>query len=209
MEITLPMSIGEALDKLSILEIKQKYIIDETKLRDISNEITMLKPELNNVLNGNKEMYDYLFIINENIWKLMDQTKIKTSDSEFSVLCFMIFQENYARYKCKKIINDSCDSSIKEIKGYVRESVIYINDAEQFTKEKCLKYLGIYFDDVIVITSEKEITEELIKKNNAKFIYSNTRTQFPQYNIEQKFCYLYDNKYLIDKISEHVINNVL
>ena len=74
--ITLPVSIGEALDKLTILEIKKDKIKDKNKNKDVVKEYDLLKLELNNIMKENIQFYyDKLVLENETIWDMLDDIK--------------------------------------------------------------------------------------------------------------------------------------
>jgi hypothetical protein len=93
MSIYLPISIGEALDKLTILEIKLKYIKNENKLINVKIEYDELIKDLLIYKNKVLHYYNILLHINENIWNIQDNVRSdqinQTNDS-----CKLILDEN-------------------------------------------------------------------------------------------------------------------
>ena len=124
-KIIIEVSIGELLDKISILEIKQEKIKDPEKLKFISNEHSILKQQLEkNVKSDNKlkELFQSLKEINLKLWSIEDNKRLcekeKNFGEEFVKLSRDVHFLNDDRAKIKLDINDYTGSSIKEIKEY-------------------------------------------------------------------------------------------
>ena len=124
-KIIVEVSIGELLDKISILEIKQKKIKNPNKLRFINDEYIILKNQLNeNVEPSNKldELYRTLKEINSKLWIIEDDKrqceKEKKFDEKFIKLSREVHFLNDDRAKIKLEINNLTNSKIKEIKEY-------------------------------------------------------------------------------------------
>lgn len=124
MIITIPISCGEILDKISILEIKQKNIIDSNKLRNISLELEFLKKESEDIFKKEniKHLYKELKEVNEKLWQIEDLVRLKEKqkifDEEFIDLARSVYITNDKRYEIKKTINETLNSTIKEEKFY-------------------------------------------------------------------------------------------
>ena len=124
-KIIVEVSIGELLDKISILEIKQEKIKDPEKLRFISNEHSILKKQLDdNVKSDDKinDLFQSLKDINAKLWVIEDDKrqceKVKDFGEKFIKLSRDVHFLNDDRAKIKLEINNYTDSAIKEIKEY-------------------------------------------------------------------------------------------
>ena len=124
-KIIVEVSIGELLDKISILEIKQEKIKDPEKLRFISNEHSILKDQLdNNVKSDDKlnKLFQSLKEINAKLWIIEDDKRLcekeKNFDEKFIKLSRDVHFLNDDRAKIKLEINNYTGSMIKEIKEY-------------------------------------------------------------------------------------------
>tara|TARA_Y100001958_G_scaffold43563_1_gene28946 strand:+ start:72 stop:458 length:387 start_codon:yes stop_codon:yes gene_type:complete len=125
MKISVPISVGELFDKISILEIKKIKIKDKTKLQDIKFELNLLKQILTRKrLNkkNNKEQYTKLFNINKRLWNIEDKKrsyeKSKKFDKAFIELARKVYLLNDRRAKIKNKINHISGSMIREVKSY-------------------------------------------------------------------------------------------
>tara|TARA_X000001036_G_scaffold404196_1_gene411330 strand:- start:216 stop:605 length:390 start_codon:yes stop_codon:yes gene_type:complete len=124
-KILVEVSVGELLDKLSILEIKKEKIKDPEKLKFINNEHTILKGQLvQNVKSDDKlnKLFKSLKVINEKLWVIEDDKRLceKTKDftEKFIKLSRDVHFLNDDRAKIKLEINNLTGSKIKEIKEY-------------------------------------------------------------------------------------------
>ena len=124
-KILVEVSVGELLDKISILEIKQEKIKDTESLKFITDEYNVLKAELdkniktddnlNNLFNSLKE-------INSKLWVIEDQKRMYEKNKDFSERFIKLSRDvhflNDNRAKIKLEINNYTGSKIKEIKKY-------------------------------------------------------------------------------------------
>ena len=124
-KIIVEVSIGELLDKISILEIKQGKIKDSEKLKFINNEQSNLKNQLEkNVKSDNKlnDLYQSLKEINSKLWVIENDKrqceKEKDFGEKFIKLSRNVHFLNDDRAKIKLKINNHTGSVIKEIKEY-------------------------------------------------------------------------------------------
>ena len=124
-KIIVEVSIGELLDKISILEIKQEKIKDLEKLRFISNEHSILKKQFDdNVKSDDKinDLFQSLKDINARLWVIEDDKrqceKVKDFGEKFIKLSRDVHFLNDDRAKIKLEINNYTGSAIKEIKEY-------------------------------------------------------------------------------------------
>ena len=115
------VSIGEILDKMSILEIKMDKIKDETKLVNIRKEYNYLK-DISQQLSFNIQNYNKLLKINKKLWdiedNIRDKERNKVFDTEFIELARSVYFTNDKRCEIKKQINISSNSNFIEEKLY-------------------------------------------------------------------------------------------
>ena len=124
-KIIVEVSIGELLDKISILEIKQEKIKDPEKLKFINNEHSILKDQLEkNIKSDDKlnNLYQSLKEINSKLWRIEDDKRQCEKDKNFGEKFIKLSRDvhflNDDRAKIKLEINNHTGSSIKEIKEY-------------------------------------------------------------------------------------------
>ena len=124
-KIIVEISIGELLDKISILEIKQEKIKDPEKLKFINNEHSILKDQLEkNIKTDDKlnNLYQSLKEINAKLWVIEDDKRQCEKDKDFGEKFIKLSRDvhflNDDRAKIKLEINNHTGSAIKEIKEY-------------------------------------------------------------------------------------------
>jgi hypothetical protein len=123
--VQIPISIGELLDKLSILQIKKNEISDESKLKIIEKEFILLKEiSIKYLLDSNIEnLYNDLISVNSKLWKIEDELRKLEIESKFDEnfikLARLVYYTNDERYELKNRINTELSSEINEIKDYV------------------------------------------------------------------------------------------
>ena len=124
-KIIVEVSIGELLDKISILEIKQEKIKDPEKLKFVLNEYSILKNQLESNVKTDDEL-DKLFKslkdINSKLWVIEDDKRKCEKDKDFGEKFVKLSRDvhflNDDRAKIKLEINNHTGSTIKEIKEY-------------------------------------------------------------------------------------------
>ena len=124
-KIIVEVSIGELLDKISILEIKLDKIKDPGKLKFISNEHSILKSQLDNNVQTDNELnnlFGSLKEINSKLWVIEDEKRQCEKDKNFGEKFIKLSRDvhflNDDRAKIKLKINNHTGSTIKEIKEY-------------------------------------------------------------------------------------------
>ena len=124
-KIIVEVSIGELLDKISILEIKEEKIKDPKKLKFISNEHSILKKQLNDNVKSDdkiKDLFHSLKNINAKLWVIEDDKRQCEKDRNFGEKFIKLSRDvhflNDERAKIKLEINNYTGSEIKEIKEY-------------------------------------------------------------------------------------------
>ena len=124
-KIIVEVSIGELLDKISILEIKQEKIKDPVKLKFINNEHSILKDQLEKNVKSDdnlNNLYQSLKEINAKLWVIEDDKRQCEKDKDFGEKFVKLSRDvhflNDDRAKIKLEINNHTGSTIKEIKEY-------------------------------------------------------------------------------------------
>ena len=124
-KILVEVSIGELLDKISVLEIKKEKIKDPEKLKFINDEYNILNEQLkNNVKSDEKldNLFKSLKEINSKLWVIEDEKRLCEKNSDFGEKFIKLSRDvhfiNDDRAKIKLEINNHTGSKIKEIKEY-------------------------------------------------------------------------------------------
>ena len=124
MIISTPVSLGELIDKISILHIKNINIKDEEKLRLIREELELLNQTLNKHIKNNdiQNYLDSLIEINSKLWVIEDDIRDcerkKKFDQTFIDLARSVYFTNDKRSEVKLEINKKFGSKIIEVKSY-------------------------------------------------------------------------------------------
>ena len=124
MEITIPASIGELVDKLTILNIKLENVTNKEKKENLVKEKNKLQ-KIYDDLNFDDEMnqfFNQLMTINKKLWNIEDEIRIlernKQFDEKFIKLARSVYITNDERFSIKNKINNFVGSNIKEEKLY-------------------------------------------------------------------------------------------
>jgi hypothetical protein len=121
--IQVPISVGELVDKITILRIKKKHITESAKLQNIDKELGALvaccgtaKIDLRHTL------VEQLEKVNQKLWKIeddiRDKERAKQFDSKFIELARAVYQVNDERFALKRALNETFGSEYKEEKSY-------------------------------------------------------------------------------------------
>lgn len=123
--ITIQVSVGELLDKLSILQVKLKNIKNIDKLKLVRHEYEILFNESLECFSDEKisELYQSLIEVNSDLWDVEDKLRVLETENnfgdEFIKLARQVYYLNDTRFKYKNEINSLTNSEIKEVKEYV------------------------------------------------------------------------------------------
>jgi len=124
-KILVEVSVGELLDKISILEIKKEKIKDEKNLKFINDEYKILKDELDQNIKSDEKLeklFQSLKEINSKLWVIEDDKRMCEKNSDFGEKFIKLSRDvhflNDDRAKIKLEINNHTGSKIKEIKEY-------------------------------------------------------------------------------------------
>jgi hypothetical protein len=124
--IYIPVSVGELIDKLSILQVKKNKISNEEKLTLVNKEFELLYNLSSVYLDSNKieNLYHQLCEVNEKLWDVEDRLRVieteKKFEDEFIDYARKVYFTNDERFRLKNEINQLTDSEIREVKEYVK-----------------------------------------------------------------------------------------
>ena len=155
----LPVSLGEAIDKLSILQIKCENITDARKL-DVEKEYSVLFEILKDFVVRYAELYESMLVTNRVIWGQMDVLRDgdhDISDVEYTRLCRECIVTNDVRFRIKNKINLISNSELREQKSYkIRRFSLQIEvegeDLLLFIEP--IRRLSYIYDEIHIISSK-------------------------------------------------------
>lgn len=155
----LPVSIGEGLDKLSILDIKLDKSNDTRRIH-ILNEYNLLNTILKDYIETHKKLYTYIKKINLLIWDLMDILRDNKDVNNYTELCIKCIDYNDIRFRIKNKIN--LLSEIKEQKCYnITKLYIFINDKidniELFFNY--IEYYSFIYDEIHITSNNNKLID--------------------------------------------------
>lgn len=206
-------SIGELIDKISILKIKLQKSNNEKLSKNISKELELITRE-NPISNVKDNLFFKLYEINHKLWILEDNIRIKSQnndfDSEYIEISEKIHKSNDQRYMLKNKINDKYLSDLKEGKIYSSN----IDTQKQkilLEKGKCLYTNGSYEDSYKIIYKLMDIYKDYTEFDaffvDLLFSYSNITSIFKYENIYfhkiESFMKTIDKNH--DKLSKELI----
>jgi hypothetical protein len=122
--VTIPISVGELIDKLSILQVKTLKITNPEKLKYVSEEFELLHNQSEIYFQDTevKSLYDSLTEVNSSLWDVEDKLRIfeseKKFDDEFIEFARKVYYTNDERFRLKNKINSITSSEIREVKDY-------------------------------------------------------------------------------------------
>lgn len=196
--LSLPVSLGEAIDKLTILHIKCDKITDYRKM-DVQKEYNILYEKLKDYIVKFDELYCSMKKINLIIWHQMDVLRDgNTSDEDYMKLCRDCIESNDIRFRIKNKINLISNSDLKEQKSYkVNRLVIYLNCNEEYFHLfiEPIKYFSYIYDEIIIQSSKN------IDNFRNIFDYDNTikyNIELNGLDIKKEYMFENDNYTLID-----------
>ena len=128
--LKVPISLGELIDKITILRIKSNKINSNEAQKNIRLELEKLEQILNKTMSINNNLKNFeikLSKINQSLWDIEDQLrekeKEKKFDKKFISLARMVYYKNDERAKIKRMINKSFGSELIEEKSYTQYSL--------------------------------------------------------------------------------------
>jgi hypothetical protein len=150
--IRLPVSIGEAIDKLTILDIKCRRIKDPEKKSYCKEEYDILHKEIECYVEKCNVYYEQLYRINDEIWVMQDEIRsMNVPDGE---KCIEILNKNDMRFRIKDTINRLSKSIIREQKGYPSRRALFIGHlglGDHIGLNGAVRYLALQYDELVLV----------------------------------------------------------
>jgi len=152
----LPVSLGEAIDKLTILDIKLDKIVDNRKI-DVQKEYDLLYEKLRDFIIKYQNLYQSMKKVNLLIWDMMDILRDGNVDEEkYLRICKECVEYNDIRFRVKNKINYVSKSLLKEQKSYkINRLVIIINkniNDNSSTLLNIIKHFSFIYDEINIIS---------------------------------------------------------
>jgi hypothetical protein len=155
----LEVSLGEAIDKLSILDIKCSKIKEEEKLFFVLQEKEYLEKTLNEIIKKYNFYYKSLLNTNLKIWDLQDILRnINRNDQNYAHICEDIINLNDSRFLIKNKINKLLNSKFQEQKGYKKRIAYFLGHlglGDNITMSGLVRYLSFFYDEVYVFCKKR------------------------------------------------------
>lgn len=153
--ITLPMSLGEALDKLSILDIKCRRIKSSA---DSQREKEILQTQLASYLEAFAYHYGLLVRVNEEIWDMQDE--IRAMSVPDGQKCIDILNKNDMRFRVKDAVNTLSKSYLREQKGYAPRRALFFGHlglGDQIGLNGAIRYTALQHDETYVVVKQNNL----------------------------------------------------
>ncbi len=170
--IYLPVSLGEAIDKLTILDIKLDKIKDNRKV-DVQKEYDLLYEKINTFIIKYNDLYQTMKKVNILIWDLMDILRDDYDNSKYLETCRKCIEYNDVRFRIKNKINCISKSQLKEQKSYKINCLLIeinndIKDITEFIKP--IKYYSFIYDKIIINNNNVLLKEYFLYDNTIEFV---------------------------------------
>lgn len=212
--IYLPISLGEAIDKITILHIKLDKITDNRRL-DVQKEYDLLYEKLSDFIIKYNDLYQSMEKVNLLIWDMMDKLRdgIMT-EITYLKICKDCIEYNDIRFRIKNKINNLSKSILKEQKSYkINRLLIEINPNIEYIDDfiKPIKYFSFFYDELIIIHNKKSrLIDEFKYDSTVVFLNKINETT----NIKNNYSFTggdYDKNIILTifGITEEDINKLL
>lgn len=148
--IHLPVSIGEAIDKLTILDIKCKRIKDPERNRYCQSEYDILYEQLKEHVEAMPFYYKQLYTVNDEIWQMQDDIRARPDPQK----CVDILDKNDMRFRIKDVVNRVAKSHIREQKGYPSRRALVIGHmgiGDHIGLIGAVRYIAMQHDETVVV----------------------------------------------------------
>ena len=171
----LPVSLGEAIDKLTILDIKLQKINDARKL-DVQKEYDLLYSKLDQFVTKYSDLYQTMKKVNILIWDMMDLLRDGSiSADEYLRVCKECIEFNDIRFRVKNKINYTSNSELREQKSYRINRIVIdiadeIVDVENFILP--IKYFSYIYDEIVIVSGNERLKSEFSYDPTIRFASS-------------------------------------
>ena len=186
--IYLPVSLGEAIDKLTILDIKLEKITDHRR-NDVEKERELLYDKLKEFIIEYNELYEMMKKVNLYIWDMMDVLRDgDIGDEDYIKECRECIEYNDIRFRIKNKINYVSNSALKEQKGYKTNRILVEipNDIPHINRLfNPIKYYSLIYDEIVIINNNEKVKEYFNYDPTIRFIES--ISNIPEYKKRIEF----------------------
>lgn len=155
-QLLLEVSIGEAIDKLTILDIKLEKITNPDKRSQCKKEFDSISADLCQYLENTSRFYKWLKYINLQIWNLQDEIREKNNYSNDAF--HKILDLNDMRFRVKMRINSLFETSFQEQKGYSSKTGIFLTHlglGDLINLNGAIRYASLMVDKLYVICKQR------------------------------------------------------
>ena len=215
--IYLPVSLGEAIDKLTILDIKLDKIKDSRR-NDVQKEYNLLHEKLNNFLIKYNDLYQSMKKVNLMIWNMMDVLRDGDVDNEeYLKVCKECIEYNDIRFRVKNKINYASKSLLKEQKSYKVNGLLIemsdnIVDVEAFVRP--IKYYSLFYDEIVIKHRDDSLLKSQFQYDPTIVFIANEDGLKCAKNSKKQFAFannFYDKDAIneIFELTEDAINSIL
>jgi len=158
-DIVLPVSLGEALDKLTILDIKLQKIQDAARRQDVQKEYDVLMNSLKGYVAAFPYHYRILKEVNLAIWEIQDVFHVADYKNDNGTEMYkQILLENDRRFRVKAKVNALANSALREQKGYAKKRAFvytHLGLGDMYWMNGAVRYLATAYDEVHVVCKKK------------------------------------------------------
>jgi hypothetical protein len=165
-----PSSYGEALDRLTILDLKLEFIQDKRR-EDVQREHADLKELVRDMLIRDSFHYEKLLEVNRIMWMIQDilhSGKLNDKEAEYNLMK-QLAVENQRRFRLKRTMNEFLGSHQKEQKGYKGKRCLVVGHqgmGDHLFINGGIRFLATHFDEVCVVVKQQYL-------DNLKILYAN------------------------------------
>jgi len=198
--IFLPVSLGEAIDKITILDIKLDKIKDDRRLY-VKREFDLLYEKLDKYIVKYNYLYETMKKVNIIIWDMMDILRDgEIEGTEYSKICKKSIEYNDIRFRIKNKINYISNSYLDEQKGYKKNRILIkinneINEIKEFIQP--IKYYSFIYDEIIIFSNNNDLKKEFSYDPTIIFYEETNETNSKEY---KKIYHFLENNYTKDDI---------
>uniref|UniRef100_A0A6C0JL76 Uncharacterized protein n=1 Tax=viral metagenome TaxID=1070528 RepID=A0A6C0JL76_9ZZZZ len=211
MIIELPISLGEAIDKLTILDIKYNKIVDNRK-NDVKKEYELLYDILKNFIIKYETLYQTMKKVNLLIWDMMDSLRDGNLNEEMYLqICKECIEYNDIRFRVKNKINYVSNSVLKEQKSYkINRLIIQIEkDITDNLLLNIIKYFSFMYDEIIIMSTFNLTYLRETFNYDITIMFNECETDYKNKVIIENKEYSDDELYKLFNITYVEINNIL
>ena len=213
MELSLPVSLGEAIDKFTILDIKLDIIKDARK-KDIQIEYDILYTKLQPFIEKYGDLYRTMKKVNKLIWDMMDILRDgNVNEEKYLKICKECIDYNDIRFRVKNKINFVSNSTLMEQKSYkINRLVLIINkniDSDSTILLNIIKYFSYIYDEISI---KNESNVEYLKihfEYDNKIVFTGETLDYKCKVVIEDTEYVGSKIYDLFNITEFEINKII